>query len=178
MRYLNILFSNSPTFCTLFMTSCTEEAFAQLLLRSHKLCSAGCIVSRTLRVRNVSSPSPQSSPSGKRAARKLANGLHCGMHRGVLPILMISPLFFAHRFPPPTSDRNHEHLYFHLSDTMKSTAAIFASILGSAAAVPSKTPDLVMTNFAGTTCASPSVLTSAVATVSDTCTSRGRKRAR
>ena len=40
------------------------------------------------------------------------------------------------------------------------------------------TPDLVITNFAGTTCASPSVLTSAVATVSDTCTSRGRKRAR
>ena len=46
------------------------------------------------------------------------------------------------------------------------------------AAMPTKTPDLVITNFAGTTCASPSVLTSAVATVSDTCTSRGRKRAR
>ena len=101
MRYLNILFSILHPSVRYSWTSCTYEAFAQLLLRSHKLCGAGCIVSRTLRVRNVSSPSPQSSPSGKRAARKLANGLHCGMHRGVLPILMISPLFFAHRFPPP-----------------------------------------------------------------------------
>ena len=68
---------------------------------------------------------------------------------------------------------------------MKSTGAIFASIFSSAVAMPTSifsfTPDLVMTNYLGPSCASllgPSVLTSAVATVSDTCTSRGRKRAR
>ena len=64
-----------------------------------------------------------------------------------------------------------------LPNTMKTTAAIFASILASAAATPTKTPDLVLTNFAGTACDALAT-TSAVATVSDTCTSRGRKRAR
>ena len=44
-----------------------------------------------------------------------------------------------------------------------------ASILGSAAAVPSKTPDLVMTNFAGTACAVLAT-TSAIAVVADKCT--------
>ena len=71
--------------------------------------------------------------------------------------------------PHPTSDRNHEQLYFPLSDTMKSTAAIFASIFSSAVALPTQTPDLVMTNFAGTACTALAT-TSAIAVVADKCT--------
>ena len=52
---------------------------------------------------------------------------------------------------------------------MKSTGAIFASIFSSAVAMPTKTPDLVMTNFAGTACAVLAT-TSAIAVVADKCT--------
>ena len=50
---------------------------------------------------------------------------------------------------------------------MKTTAAIFATILASTAAVPTTTPDLVMTQFAGTTCAGTAA--GAAAIVSNSC---------